>query len=111
MPRLAIVHCRLDCLTRAFSYAVDGSASVVAIRDLPAGRVLYPAVFVYPYDTAVRTLGYYVVPRVGLVVRMRVMCQAGRARAAGVGGGIAAWVCERAPLWVVVRVCAVLRDA
>ena len=37
------------------------------------------------------------------------MCQAGRARAADVHGDIVAWLCERAPLWVVVHVCALLR--
>ncbi len=55
---------------------------------------------------------HYRVPHVRLVVRTRVMCQAGRARAAGARrrGEIAAWLCERAPLWVVVHVCALLRD-
>ena len=48
-------------------------------------------------------------PHVRFVVRTRVMCQAGRARAAGVRGDIVAWLCERAPLWVVVHVCALLR--
>ena len=38
------------------------------------------------------------------VVRTRVMCQAGRARAAGAHGDIVAWLCERPPLWVVVHV-------
>jgi hypothetical protein len=37
------------------------------------------------------------------------MCQGGRARA-DARGGIVVWLCERAPLWVVVRVCALLRD-
>ena len=48
---------------------------------------------------------------VRLVVRTRVLCQAGRARAAGGRrrGVILAWLCERAPLWVVVHVCALLR--
>jgi hypothetical protein len=31
-------------------------------------------------------------------------------RAAGARGAIVAWLCERAPLWVVVHVCALLRD-
>jgi hypothetical protein len=43
-------------------------------------------------------------------VRTRVMCQAGRARAADARGDIVAWLCERAPLWVVVHVCALLRE-
>jgi hypothetical protein len=46
---------------------------------------------------------------VRFVVRTRVMCQAGRAHAADVHGDIVAWLCERAPLWVVVHVCALLR--
>ncbi len=56
----------------------------------------------------------YRVPHVRAVVRTRVMCQTGRCRAAGASGNrskIMAWLCERAPLWVVVHVCALLRDA
>ena len=53
---------------------------------------------------------HYRVPHVRCIVRTRVMCQAGRARAAGSRGDIVAWLCERAPLWVVVHVCALLRD-
>jgi hypothetical protein len=53
---------------------------------------------------------YYRGPHVRLVARTRVMCQAGRARAADAArGDTVAWLCERAPLWVVVRVCALLR--
>ena len=39
----------------------------------------------------------YLAVHVGFVVRTRVMCQAGRARAADVHGDIVAWLCERAP--------------
>jgi hypothetical protein len=46
----------------------------------------------------------------GFFVRTRVMCQAGRAAATDVHGDIVAWLCERAPLWVMVHVCAMLRD-
>ena len=54
---------------------------------------------------------HYRVPHVRGIVRTRVMCQAGRAHAAvGSRGDIVAWLCERAPLWVVVHVCALLRD-
>ncbi len=42
---------------------------------------------------------HYRVPHVRCTVRTRVMCQAGRARAAGARGDIVAWLCERAPLW------------
>ena len=53
---------------------------------------------------------HFLAPHVRFVVRTRVMCQAGRARAvADVRGDIVAWLCERAPLWVVVHVCALLR--
>ena len=52
---------------------------------------------------------HFLEPHVRFVVRTRVMCQAGRARAAGARGDIVAWLCERAPLWVVVHVCALLR--
>jgi hypothetical protein len=52
---------------------------------------------------------HYRVPHVRLVVRIRVMCQAGRALAAGGREDTIAWLCERAPLWVVVHVCALLR--
>jgi len=48
-------------------------------------------------------------PHVRFVVRTRVMCQAGRARAADEYGDNVAWLCERAPLWVVVHLCALLR--
>ena len=51
---------------------------------------------------------HFLEPHVRVVVRTRVMCQAGRA-AAGARGDIVAWLCERAPLWVVVHVCALLR--
>ena len=55
---------------------------------------------------------HYRAPRIHQLLRTRVMCQAGRARAAtaGVRGETIVWVCERAPLWVVVHVCALLQD-
>jgi hypothetical protein len=54
---------------------------------------------------------HYRVPHVRGIVRTRVVCQAGRAHAAvGSSGDIVAWLCERAPLWVVVHVCALLRE-
>ena len=52
---------------------------------------------------------HFLEPHARFVVCTRVMCQAGRARAADVHGDIVAWLCERAPLWVVVHVCALLR--
>jgi hypothetical protein len=56
-------------------------------------------------------VAHYLVPHIGFVVRTRVMCQTGRrAHAADAHGDIVAWLCERAPLWVVVHVCALLRE-
>ncbi len=52
---------------------------------------------------------HYRVPHVRLIVRTRVICQAGRCRVAGARGAPVAWLCERAPLWVVVHVCMLLR--
>ncbi len=58
-----------------------------------------------------RVSAHYLVPHVGLVVRTDVMCQAGRGRASDAARcDTVAWLCERAPLWVVVRVCALLRE-
>jgi hypothetical protein len=61
------------------------------------------------YDTLLQV--HYRTPHVRAIVSIRVMCQAGRCRAAGARcGGIVAWLCKRAPLWVVVQVCALLRE-
>ena len=109
----SVVSCALDCDARTFSYRVDGGPTAVVFTDLPAGRMLFPAVCVSKFVNAarVRILEHYSVPHVGFVVRTRVMCQAGRAHAAArTHGEIVAWLCERAPLWVVVHVCALLRE-
>jgi hypothetical protein len=54
---------------------------------------------------------HYRVPHVRFIARTRVMCQAGRARAtADARDEIVAWLCEHAPLWVVVHVCTLLRE-
>lgn len=53
---------------------------------------------------------HYRSPHVRCVVRTRVLCQDGRCRAVDGGRGeIVAWLCERAPLWIVVLVCTLLR--
>ena len=53
---------------------------------------------------------HYFVLHVRAVVRTRVLCQAGRASAdGGMRDEVMVWLCERAPLWVVVRVCELLR--
>ena len=109
------IRCTLDCDARTFAFSVDGVAKVVIFEGLPVARVLYPAVCVglNAVEAArMRILDHYSVAHVGFVVRTRVMCQAGRARAAATTHrrGVLAWLCERAPLWVVVHVCAFLRD-
>ena len=59
----------------------------------------------------VHITAHFRAPYVRFLVRTRVMCQAGRARASDdARGDILTWVCERAPLWVVVNVCALLRE-
>ena len=61
-------------------------------------------------DCGTELAAHYRVPHVRTIVRTRVMCQAGRARAADARCDMGAWLCERAPLWVVVHVCALLRE-
>ncbi len=104
------VRCTLDADARTFSYSVDGGAPTVAFEGLPDGRVLYPAVFVRIGPARFRVLQHYMEPHVGFVVRTRMLCQAGRARTAEARGDTVVWLCVHAPLWVVVRVCALLRD-
>ncbi len=107
----ARIKCTLDCGSHTFAYSVDGGAPAVAFDALPVGRDLFPAVFVHAGTGRFRVVEHYSVLHVGLVVRTRVMCQTGRARAADASGGdVVAWLCERAPLWVVAHVCALLRD-
>ena len=56
--------------------------------------------------------GYYREPLIRLVVSMRTLCIAGRARAAVATrerSGMM-WLCAAAPLWVVVHACMLLRD-
>ncbi len=71
----------------------------------------FTATFVGAYFVHVFIAAHFLVPHVRFVVRTRVMYQAGRARAAGARhrGDIVAWLCESAPLWVVVHLCALLR--
>ena len=54
-------------------------------------------------------ISHYRSPRIRWLVRTRSLCQAERARAAFPQHGIEAWLCVRAPLWVVVHVSALLR--
>ena len=60
------------------------------------------------YFVYVCIAAHFLVPHVRFVVRTRVMCRTGKARAAG-PDDIVAWLCERAPHWCVVKVCALLR--
>jgi hypothetical protein len=71
-----------------------------------AGLVSFPSLSFLKEELS----SHYRVPLMRFVVRTRVMCQAGRARAAGSRSAVVAWLCERAPLWVVVHVCMLLRD-
>ncbi len=87
---------RMNFVLRVFDVAPAKGGSAAE-----AGRVLLSA----------ELRCHYRVPHVRLIVRTRAMCQAGRARAAGARGDIVAWMCERAPLWVVVHVCALLRGS
>ena len=48
---------------------------------------------------------------VWLIVRTRAICIAGRAEPAPARGVVIAWLCASAPIWVVVRVCALLRES
>ena len=52
---------------------------------------------------------HYYAEMVHFIVRTRVLCQAGRAKPAGGKGDFIVWLCTRAPLWVVVQVCTLLR--
>ena len=51
---------------------------------------------------------YYRVPRVRFVVRSRALWQAGRCASVG-PPRVLTWLLRTAPLWVVVRVCELLR--
>ena len=108
----SIVKCTLDCDAHTFSYTVDRSETVHVLDGLPAGRVFYPAAAATATLARVLILEYFSIPHIRFVVRTRVMCLSGRARAAHARRrlGVVLWLCERAPLWVVVHVCALLRD-
>ena len=107
-----VITCILDQTARTFACAVGSAVPQVMYRNLPAGVTLFPVVY-----TAANALGVclippfrYQVPHIGWALRTRILCQAGRAHTVGARSAVAAWLCERAPLWVVVRVCALLRE-
>lgn len=63
-------------------------------------------------DRVLKELGSpYRVPRVRFLLRTRALCLCvpTRVRSAGACSDVVAWLCKIAPLWVVVRVCALLR--
>ncbi len=98
-----------NCYIGATGAAAFGEA---LLRCLKLNFVLRGMPGAPPTSPLLRELAaHYRVPRIRLITRARAMCQAGRARAAGARGNAIAWLCERAPLWVVVHVCALLRDA
>jgi hypothetical protein len=96
-------------------------ASIADLQAAAASNFRLRACDVAPFDgraspaarALVRELGcHFRVPHVRFIVRTRVLCQAGRCRApAGARGASVAWLLERAPLWVVVHVCALLRGS
>jgi hypothetical protein len=87
-----------------------GHAGVDALLAMLSRNFVLPEIPGLASDELAELRCHYRVPHVRHIVRTRVMCQAGRARASGAHGDTAAWLCERAPLWVVVHVCALLRD-
>ena len=90
---------KLNCAFAQFivTYFDPSSRSYAAAQD--------------PYERELQAK--YRSPIVRSIVRMRVMVQAGRASAKGARKtqSVFYWLCARAPLWVVVHVCALLRDA
>jgi hypothetical protein len=55
--------------------------------------------------------GVYRVPHVRFIIRTRYCCLTGGRARCDARSEVIAWLCQRAPLWVVVHVCALLRDA
>ena len=93
------------CFRADNAFGAAGKLSLVGMM-----RFNFVLRVVQGFDCGTELACHYRVPHVRGVVRTRVMCQAGRALAAvGSRGDIVAWLCERAPLWVVVHVCALLR--
>ncbi len=93
---------------------VDAAASGAIWRALGLNFALRTAegIEVFGAQCTRELRRHYRVPLMRCIVRTRVRCQAGRARAADTRGGeVVAWLCERAPLWVVVQVCALLRGS
>ena len=72
-----------------------------------------PGIEAFDAELLAELRSQYRAPHVRCIVRNRIMCQAGRARAADACSdeSIVAWLCERAPLWVVAQVCQLLRDS
>ena len=85
-----------------------GATGKLALEELL--RLNFVLRFVPGVDCQTELACHYRVPHVRYIVRTRVMCQAGRARRCGRARDIVALLCESAPLWVVVHVCALLRD-
>ena len=108
--------CELGVVGRRVSdngiYGAGAAVADTVLRSLKLNFVLRVMDGIHAFDSPpleAELACHYRVPHVRCIVRTRVMCQAGRARAAGARGDIVAWLCERAPLWVVVHVCALLR--
>ena len=99
--------CVLNCTARTFSYSVDGGAPVTAFEGLPVGRALYPAVLVYSGARVVYVSNYRV-PHVHCIIRTREMYLRGCLSVVASDKPVFAWLSEAAPMWVVMRVCALL---
>ena len=52
---------------------------------------------------------HFRVPRIRMLLRTRALCLRGRAAGARLGD-VVVWLCCTTPLWVLVRVCGLLRD-
>ena len=107
----------IETLTLRGDAGIEGRPMAAVLRALERRQLRYNHtlrrfVGLPSSDTLLTELRrHYRVPHVRFTARMRVMCQAGRARSAAGGVGAAlAWLCEVAPLWVVVHVCALLRE-
>jgi Ran GTPase-activating protein (RanGAP) involved in mRNA processing and transport len=107
---------RINCALRSCSVLPDKVAQDNAMSgdaDEHEGAVYLQR----RVDACLRLHARYCNGHVRWVLRTRVMCYAGRARALGqrsraattASSSLASWLCSAAPMWVVVRVCELLR--
>lgn len=111
-PRVCTTRAHSNHMRRAANaLTMDGPGVAALLRGLKINAGLR-SIFERNSVLDAELACFYRVSHIRCVTRTRVMCQAGRARAAGARARchVIAWLCERAPLWVVVHVCALLRD-